>query len=689
MRHRSYRVCNGRTLALIALVVLVARTQRVFASPTDERRFWTPTVVAVDDGVGSKIRRMGNDVEKSKSFVFENTVAESLTRDGVVAVRVRGLNEAKTQSAKLFMDCARVTDNVAVEEYDDGSRRVTLATTTKQRGSGFGEPTSKACKKFEVTTKMLRAKVSVAEQAITDVFQSKFSDLSEFANGVLMQGENGETYKTFSEVLKDCEHLEHFHGYTISPQQKLKNSKVRTIEEHTDQGLLIAFVPAIIVDAVTGRRDKFSSTGDFYMTLPGHRKVLLNFDTLPDDVVIFMLGQAIEQQITPKLANGLELHAVPHAMDMPNLKSNQFRFWYGRMFLPPENALDESHGLSFGTVRANIIEDFARGLKTSVGCGRKLLSVAGSGSCASNQIWCWMRCMNHSAPASNPLTCRTGHSVQCLSQRLEVWTDADSHGDYNPGCTDETNETKPVTDPPTIPARAASCTDGNAWETFLNHSEYENSLELLQDKLYLLWTVQNGKLKARVAFNGKIGWFALGIKNLGGKHNGMNGANIVMGVHDPHPMGHDSNFGSPYVGKSSAKQYKIHDHSSAFRHWNDTADVASPFVSSTTFNSCFSCMRFETASIRGEALNLTSGINELIWAAHDGTYLKGYHEVQGFDRRDARGHLTLDLTRNYGRVTCGFSRGWAAASQTCAFSAASTPSAIVSISIAVIAILVM
>ena len=127
MRHRSYRVCNGRTLALIALVVLVARTQRVFASPTDERRFWTPTVVAVDDGVGSKIRRMGNDVEKSKSFVFENTVAESLTRDGVVAVRVRGLNEAKTQSAKLFMDCARVTDNVAVEAVS--YTHLTLPTT--------------------------------------------------------------------------------------------------------------------------------------------------------------------------------------------------------------------------------------------------------------------------------------------------------------------------------------------------------------------------------------------------------------------------------------------------------------------------------------------------------------------------------------------------------------------------------
>ena len=60
-----------------------------------------------------------------------------------------------------------------------------------------------------------------------------------------------------------------------------------------------------------------------------------------------MLGDGVEQYFNPKY-DGPPLRATPHAMTMPEHEQGQARAWYGRMFLPPDEALNERQGVSFG-----------------------------------------------------------------------------------------------------------------------------------------------------------------------------------------------------------------------------------------------------------------------------------------------------------------------------------------------------
>ena len=75
--------------------------------------------------------------------------------------------------------------------------------------------------------------------------------------------------------------------------------------------------------------------------------------------LIVMLGDGWHQWINPGLRS--PLRPAPHAMTMPRLAAaaaadaaapQPLRLWYGRMFLPPLDALLPPHGISFERVRA-------------------------------------------------------------------------------------------------------------------------------------------------------------------------------------------------------------------------------------------------------------------------------------------------------------------------------------------------
>jgi hypothetical protein len=160
--------------------------------------------------------------------------------------------------------------------------------------------------------------------------------------------------------------------------------------------------------------------------------------------------------------------------------------WYGRMFLPPAEALSEEHGISYAALRTKVIEQVhsGDGVGGGVGCSRMLLETEGT-QCADNQIFCWMRCMNHT-PAANPTACAANDGgdsplkLQCASQRGQVWREGfDSHGDYNPTCT---NSTENITADPIMPALYTRLTDGTctnaSFADFLNKTSYPNRFEL-------------------------------------------------------------------------------------------------------------------------------------------------------------------------------------------------------------------
>ena len=273
------------------------------------------------------------------------------------------------------------------------------------------------------------------------------------------------------------------------------------------------------------------------------------------------------------------------------------------------------------------------GRGSGVGCSRKLAE-SDQPECADNQMYCWMRCMNFTEEVNPDACAEQGLGLQCLSQRLEIWRPQDSHGDYNPTCTDVTDQY--VTPPPMIPARAESC-DGT-FDEFLAKDEYENALELEEGKHWLLWTVKpDGTLEAKQAYDDTVGWLAIGPQNPGGKKNGMAGARIVMGIVDTDSPDDPDVFGSPWIG-TSVKEYIIHDDLSAFRHWSTPVEPSNLESAEIISTACHTAIKFSTKNIAGWDLNLTDdgSVATMIWGSHVDTYLKGYHT--------ARGHVNISAT---------------------------------------------
>jgi hypothetical protein len=164
-------------------------------------------------------------------------------------------------------------------------------------------------------------------------------------------------YSSFEDIVRGASHLEHFHSYSKTPATVATDSKnsgkiasspsQMSIDMHADQGLFIAFVPALLVeDSDTGSSIvEGASAGEFLIQHKDGSVARVDFGS--GDEIVFMLGDGVEQYFNPKY-HGPSLRAAPHAMIMPEHEPRQARVWYGRMFLPPDEALNEQQGVSFG-----------------------------------------------------------------------------------------------------------------------------------------------------------------------------------------------------------------------------------------------------------------------------------------------------------------------------------------------------
>lgn len=278
------------------------------------------------------------------------------------------------------------------------------------------------------------------------------------------------------------------------------------------------------------------------------------------------------------------------------------------------------------------------GRGSGIGCSRKLTETEQL-QCADNQIYCWMRCMNFTEDV-NPGSCaQKGLGLKCLSQRNQIWRPQDSHGDYNPTCTGVPDDQFVTPAPEFSPRDETACATG--FEDFMGRSNYDHAVELEPGKHWFLWSVRDELLHAKLAYNDKVGYMAIGPENVGGGLGGMYGSHIVMGIVDPDNKADPLVFGAPWIG-TSVNEYVIDESNSAFRHWS--TPVARRLVESEiNVTSCFTSMSFVTSNIAGVPLNLTAGsTNYFIWASHTKTHLKGYHGPMG------RGHLEIVLNRDDG-----------------------------------------
>lgn len=571
---------------------------------------------------------------------FEEEVSGALSGVGMVAVSgIPKYARARKEVLQAAYLCSEASDATMETKFNEGTMRRSLASSTvagKARPINLGSTKKDECNDFEKKERSFRQMI----QDVTTVFAQRLGDIyGNFATKPLLSTEGEKVYHNVHDVVGAGDHLEHFHAYHPSADN---TTTTPTIDLHTDQGLFIAFTPAIMVDKVSGK-----PTG----TPPGDFQVQLNDGSivsadLNDDTLVFMMGDAVNQVINTKLPdNQRPLRPTPHALSMALPAKEEVRLWHGRMVLPPSDGMHEEHRVTFGKLRDLVVKDTAtdspldpESSSLSLGCSRNLMVRQLSGdddddekyACADNQLYCWMRCMNETKTVSNATCTAAKKEMKCVDMYEQVYRPGiDTHGDYTLECT---TSTKKVTASPTMaPPAKADCDKAKdslskaGDDGFTHHKK-------INDKTHLyVKDAGNDGVTLRLTHLGNLGWMALGVPNPDGKaeglpHPSMNGANIVMGVHD------ETDSPNPTVGK-----YKISDYKSGFRWWKSSRSTSGLKDATIKDEDCHAVLEFTIKDFGGVKLD-PKKTNKIMWGLHETTKRVGYH---GFMNK---GVIDVDFT---------------------------------------------
>ena len=316
-----------------------------------------------------------------------------------------------------------------------------------------------------------------------------------------------------------------------------------------------------------------------------------------------------------------KLRATPHAVSLTAHEDSLARVWYGRMVLPPKNAYSASTDTTYGDIRKLLVGTPDASLPPGLGCSpmdmRALSGGGDTSACGEDELLCWARCMSKSEFDVSGSTCADQNlQLQCINPRNQ-FSNGVAHGDYYLACS---NTIEAVTPYPKIPAPAGNC--AAEWEAFSTDSSYDHRFDLtttINDGAAFMWSVVDESIKARLAFNNTFGWLSAGLADVGGKNNGMHGANVFMAM----PGGNFSAATGLDIDEgSSVKSFVIDPTNSAFRHWQKPFDTNpnAQVVSSE----CFTELIFDEDHINGIAFNL-AGTDQMIWAGNGVDYFVGYH----------------------------------------------------------------
>jgi hypothetical protein len=401
---------------------------------------WSSGVVAADDDTTTTTittftpYRISLKALKGGCQHSQTQLKEALATQGMVSVTDIGndfrLNKKQTLSLLLDEEdeCNNQASAFSKEHvFGDGTRRRTLATHTVN-----GEMKAvTACEAFEQASTAFRHQVAEVTEAFAKRLESLVENVVE--RPLLTMTQSGETLDTISQVVEHGEHLEHFHSYSSSssstPVEEEENN-MDTIEMHTDQGMFLVFTPGQTPN------NNHELTDGFFIQLSDGSRVMVNFDQ--DDELVFMLGDGIHQVLISDNNNKDLLYATPHALQMT---ARDVRVWYGRMVLPPANAISPQHSdMTFGDIR-NLVRSAGNDDKEilSLGCSsphqRALQTVGGDESCTADQLWCWHRCLNLTETVSADACKAVFLDLACINSERQLWGQAHDP-DFEPGCVD-------------------------------------------------------------------------------------------------------------------------------------------------------------------------------------------------------------------------------------------------------------
>eukprot|EP00964_Phaeocystis_antarctica_P153435 scaffold121710_cov57-Phaeocystis_antarctica.AAC.1 len=330
-----------------------------------------------------------------------------LSRDGALAVTgVPGLSAARHAALTALARCVYAEEDGVAGR--GGTGRVMLPDRTLRRTfaaetvRGVPSALDAECAELHEAAEPLRALV---DQAVRRVLVG-LEPLVRVGgpNGPLLPaaGRKG-GYASLGEVAQQGTQLEHFHAYSsagraapaeppapavgsgrggvgggkeglaaLSAPLPAAAEAAAAVPLHTDAGLLIGMVPPLYVvrdgeGGLTEVPDAEAAGGGLEVQLHDGKRARLPAALAAGSLVI-MIGDGWHQWINPGLR--FPLRPAPHAMTMPRLMSRldaeaaatdaatdaaaprPLRLWYGRMLLPPADALLPPHGFSFESVRA-------------------------------------------------------------------------------------------------------------------------------------------------------------------------------------------------------------------------------------------------------------------------------------------------------------------------------------------------
>ncbi|KAG1668908.1 hypothetical protein FOA52_016077 [Chlamydomonas sp. UWO 241] len=297
-------------------------------------------------------------------------------------------------------------------EMDDGTRRITLATATNAtlvyplEGSIVHE-----CPAFASAANELRARVDATGAAYAAVLDQLVST-----------GRPSE----YTDAVTRGESLEHFHVF----RREHAPTAAETLRLHSDVGLFIVMTAAEYYEtaAAEGRLQRLAgdtkpATG-FLLELADGELVR---PIIPDNSLLVMNGEGSSRWISGA-AGAPRPRAASHEVHVPDVPGAT-RAWFGRMYFPPRDALlqdsGEGQAMTFNEYREQTYRAMQAGdnrLASTVGCdlvGRSIL--ADSGSCASDEVYCWMQCMK--IPGGQGAFCGKEDLV-CVDPNGRLWPEA-------------------------------------------------------------------------------------------------------------------------------------------------------------------------------------------------------------------------------------------------------------------------
>jgi len=370
----------------------------------------------------------------------KRTFVEALSTLGMISItHIPGMGECKDSTMADLHECALQSHATDVHTFPDGTQRLTLATHSIRGSMGTmdHQTHSEPCDSFNQGAASFRPIVSTVTEAFANRMAEYFDMKKKHHDMPLLSVSDDFGFATLADVVQNGEHLEHFRSYQkVEPQLSSSSSEVNeTIELHVDQGLFLVFTPGRMYST---RNDSPKISSGFFIKDQHNVVVEVSFDE--EDDLVFMIGDGFDQYVNHRLTK--TIRPVPHSLIVSTQEGEKEpRAWYGRMVLPPFDAVHPSHGLTFGELREQMIRSTNNKTEESLylGCsGEMMARDLGSVKCEGDSIYCWHRCM---APTEYDIT-----AEECLSQDLQLLcvdanfqiSDGNSHGDYFLGCADPT-----------------------------------------------------------------------------------------------------------------------------------------------------------------------------------------------------------------------------------------------------------